>query len=617
MCSTHNRFVSSPTELRDLFEKSCHISPSMDSTPSSPVVKSETANTSITRQSILPLFLSKADADIHAKCCNIIQADAYLDHARDFHAFSLTRLAWAMQHHANISTIERYLNGFDSAKVKLFLASTISVRMYQEAYPILFYAVEQNSPELVRVLCKAGADPGRKSEPTAIPLLAYTIISAEYSISDTTDTLLALLAEGAHPSQIPTDMFEAPLKAPKADGPKTTALGDLQSWCVPEVRKVLARNLTLMQRYSLWRAKYLAPSTPRMVQIASAFCILPLLEVPYHIIGQTPAIKQVIDGVASHYLFDSGFPLVMLFTGASGHGKTEVAKRMGSLLSLDIHIVDCTEMRYETDIFGPKAPYQGHERGSQLNNFLAAHDGQRAVVFMDEFEKTTKDVHRSLLLPFESGAFQDRRNGSKLDCSKIIWILAANVGEELIRNFWDNGKWDGRVDIDTESLSTELENLAITTFGAPLTGRLSYTIPFLPFTQLEQAITTYKFLREFKNEVRRSVDVAAKLFPRRLVLNYANDGQLAQWLAKKCYNHELGARSLQKAVHRHVKQKLAHRFLEEGTVVHDGLNGEAMAVYEVKVAQREGVGIKAAGIGALEVRVERRGVCDVRRALDA
>jgi len=607
----------SPMALQSLFQvppPSAASSSSIDMAKkiaNSPSKKIKTAQALpfMTRHIKLPVFLPQIDgidAERFNDCCNITQAESFLDHAKDFHAFSLEKLAWAMQHQADVASIERYLNSFDPATVKSQLSSPLKDCTSADVFPILFFAVEQNSPEIVRVLCKAGADPSKGSEPTGLPLLAYTILSAEYDLSDTTDTLIALLAEQAKPEQVPCSMWKTPLQAPRADSPTASEDGyfTFRSWCTPELRKALARNLTLMQRYSLWRAKHLASSTPRMVQIATAFNILPLLETPYHIIGQTPAIRQVVDAVASHYLFDSGFPLVMLFTGASGHGKTEVAKRMGNLLSLDIYIVDCTEMRYETDIFGPKAPYMGHEKGSMLNNFLAEHSGQRAVVFLDEFEKTTAGVHKAMLLPFESGMYQDRRNGTKLDCTKIIWILAANLGEELIQKFWstsmENASQTHSVQVDYEKLCTLLENVAIRTFGAPLTGRLSYTIPFVPFNDLEQAVTTYKFMREFKNEIRKPVNVEAKLFPRRLILNYKDDGQLAQHLASNYYSHELGARSLQKAVHRHVKQKLAHTFLNEQTIVYDMLNEEPMATYE-------------ATLNGHEVSLERRGVSNVKR----
>ena len=89
--------------------------------------------------------------------------------------------------------------------------------------------------------------------------------------------------------------------------------------------------------------------------------------------------------------------------GPSGHGKTELAKRMGELLSLELECIDCTEMKHETDLFGPKKPYIGHEQGSPLNNFLTRLTGRRCIVFLDEFEKTTREVQNALLVPFDEG----------------------------------------------------------------------------------------------------------------------------------------------------------------------------------------------------------------------
>lgn len=62
-----------------------------------------------------------------------------------------------------------------------------------------------------------------------------------------------------------------------------------------------------------------------------------------------------------------------------------------------------------------------------LNNVFAEQSGKRAVVFLDEFDKTTPDVHKSMLLPFESGVYIDRRYNKKMDCKKssgswrLIW----------------------------------------------------------------------------------------------------------------------------------------------------------------------------------------------------
>ena len=90
-------------------------------------------------------------------------------------------------------------------------------------------------------------------------------------------------------------------------------------------------------------------------------------------------------------------------------------------------------------------------------------------------------------------------------------------------------------------------------------------------------------MRELKNKIRKPIDVDAKLFPRRLILDYVEDGQVAQHLARRSYVPKLGARSLQKTVHREIMQKLAHAFLGADTNIHNGMNQEPMAPYQVRL----------------------------------
>lgn len=96
-------------------------------------------------------------------------------------------------------------------------------------------------------------------------------------------------------------------------------------------------------------------------------------------------------------------PMILLFAGPSGHGKTELARQLGSLISLDLLTVDCTKMHSAFDLWGPVKPYAGYADGSKLNNFLAEHSGRRSIVFMDEFEKMDQEVRNTLLLPFQEG----------------------------------------------------------------------------------------------------------------------------------------------------------------------------------------------------------------------
>lgn len=163
---------------------------------------------------------------------------------------------------------------------------------------------------------------------------------------------------------------------------------------------------------------------------------------------------------------------------------------MGELLSLELECIDCTEMRYETDLFGPKKPYIGYEAGSPLNNFLTRLSGRRSIVFLDEFEKTTRDVQNALLIPFDegndspdnpilflqtkyvTGTYTDRRNRQPVDISKIIWVMATNALDNIILDFCDVHQEQVHQTDDTHQhaelmaeLSNKLKKQLKSTFG--------------------------------------------------------------------------------------------------------------------------------------------------------
>ena len=451
-----------------------------------------------------------------------------------------------------------------------------------------------------------------------LPLLAYTVLSAEYLLSDTTDTVISLLALGAKPTDIPQDLWVNPLKAPPIVESAVIASNPDYLWCASKVRKAMCANLNLMQRYALRKASFLQPPEPRMLQVAEAHELLPLFETPYHIIGQQLATYQVSESIISHFLFDTETPLVLLLTGPSGHGKTELAKQMGELLSLRLHRVDCAEMRFETDMFGPKAPYANYQVGSPLNNHLAEFADKKSVVFLDEFDKTTADVRKALLLLFESGFYKDRRNNKKIDCTKVIWILAANLGEDLInkfalKNISDHDTIPKKV---VDLIQLQLQNEIIQALGAPLAGRLSAFIPYLPFNALEQAVATYKFMRELRNKVRKPINVEAKNFGRHMVLDFIDDSQIALQLAKTGYIPELGARSLKNAVDREIGQKLARTFLGNGGKLSDEMNDGPLERYEVRVVAGDSATVEVRRAGTKEIQL-RKDTFPTDRLLDA
>lgn len=95
---------------------------------------------------------------------------------------------------------------------------------------------------------------------------------------------------------------------------------------------------------------------------------------------------------------------VLLMPVSSGHGKTYMAENMGRFLGIPYHKVDCAEMRHFTDLFGPK--YIGASEGTPLNKFLHENSDKRAIVLLDEFEKTREEVWNGFIQLFDKGGFR-------------------------------------------------------------------------------------------------------------------------------------------------------------------------------------------------------------------
>ena len=562
----------------------------------------------------LPLLLPKIDLADTNYCCSTEALDTSLDHAKDHHVFSLQAVAWAIQSGLSIRSVERYLQKYDPANGARSLRESIisSVTEKELSIPILFFAIERNVPELVRTLCNVGAQVDCQILPYNITAIAHAVLSAEYEVTDTTDITITLLAMGASPHGIPHDMWEEPLKAAQKEV-QESAKDRQNQWCTAEIWEALSRTLNLMQRYSLWNALNIKSQSLRDLQEARTNSFVPIFEAPFHMIGQGGATQMVLKSIINYYRLGQQSPLILLFTGLSGHGKTELAKRMEYLLSLKMLSVDCTTMERETDIFGPKAPYCGYEKGSPLNNHLADYAGQRSVVFLDEFDKTTDEVRKSMLLLFEAGKYYDRRDNSKeLDCSKVIWILAANIGVETISRFWERRlKTLTNRDMFAH-LFSELEKVVhlevARTLRYEVAGRISLTIPFVPFNELEQAVAAFKFMRKQRNHARQPIDVKAKHFFRHCNISYSDDGGIASFVAQQSYVRELGARSLENGVTYSIMWKVPDAFGEGEAEISDVMNDGPLKEYHV--------GLVTTDDGSTSINVGKVGVPPVQRRWD-
>lgn len=88
-------------------------------------------------------------------------------------------------------------------------------------------------------------------------------------------------------------------------------------------------------------------------------------------------------------------PLVIAFSGPSSHGKTEMAIQIGDMLSAKHTTIDCAQLEHWMDLLGSTSGYNRSKEGSEMNNFIAENSGERAVVFLDEFDKTEEEIRES------------------------------------------------------------------------------------------------------------------------------------------------------------------------------------------------------------------------------
>ncbi|KAK4197306.1 P-loop containing nucleoside triphosphate hydrolase protein [Triangularia verruculosa] len=482
---------------------------------------------------------------------------SYADTGRVFH---LRDVIVAIQRGDTCDSIRSLLSphqtDLQSLKLKHEICGTV------DDVPAFFFVVESGSAEMVRMWASYGGEVN--TEYRQVSLLAYAIVRCLSPKADGPVVVATLLSLGASIDSIPPPFYLPIDRDLPETGPADSELAAFKNpktvWISGPGRRLLtdALNSCFSLRYALHRASITEPLSGANQAIAKKHSATELLGVHYFLVGQAQACQSLVEIFMAELALGADKPMVLLFAGPSGHGKTELAQNMGKLLSLDLQTVDCTNLL--------------------VNNFLNEHNAQRSIVFLDEFEKTEQKVRESLLLPFQSGLHLDRRNLKLVDCSKTIWILATNAFDDTILSFCKTHYkelFTNTVGLNRRAaqqarklgkkLSAMIKKEAIGHFGAPLTGRITSVIPFLIFSPTEQAAVACKEMDRFGRKLARPIKLCDDLKLYRPVGNIKLEipfsYSVCKALALQGYDEQLGARSIINTVDSDVALPLVTQYL--------------------------------------------------------
>ncbi len=270
------------------------------------------------------------------------------------------------------------------------------------------------------------------------------------------------------------------------------------------------------------------------------------------IIGQKEAVAAVSDAIrrARSGLKDPDRPIgSFIFLGSSGVGKTELAKVLAWFLFDDedaLVRIDMSEYRERhtvSRLFGAPPGYVGYEEGGQLTE--AVRRRPYRVVLFDEIEKAHADVWNALLQILDEGQLTDGQ-GHVVDFRNTVVIMTSNVGTDYAQQGGALGfVQSGSGDESQREIKKELRK----TFRPEFINRVDEIIIFndLTLEDVEQIV-------ELQME-----EVAERLSEQGLEVRLTEESR--QWLARKGFDPQFGARPLRRTIQRCVESPLSIKLL--------------------------------------------------------
>ncbi len=153
------------------------------------------------------------------------------------------------------------------------------------------------------------------------------------------------------------------------------------------------------------------------------------------VFGQDSAVRKVTDSITVSLagLKDPNKPIASyLFTGPTGVGKTETAKRLSQAMGMKLVRYDMAEYQERhtvAKLIGSPPGYVGHGDGKAGDGMLVndLEDNPNCVLLLDEVEKAHPDIMSVMLALMDDGVITGS-TGKKVSGKNCIIILTSNLG---------------------------------------------------------------------------------------------------------------------------------------------------------------------------------------------
>jgi ATP-dependent Clp protease ATP-binding subunit ClpC len=276
------------------------------------------------------------------------------------------------------------------------------------------------------------------------------------------------------------------------------------------------------------------------------------------IVGQEEAIHALADAIrrARSGLKDPRRPIgSFIFLGASGVGKTELAKALARFMFGDedaLVRVDMSEYREEhtvSRLFGAPPGYVGYEEGGQLTE--AVRRRPYRVILFDEIEKAHPEVWNALLQILDDGRLTDGQ-GHVVDFRNTVLVMTSNLGTEYVTRSGTLGfrRRDAEAPRADHEAEEKIEKALKETFRPEFLNRIDEVIIFSPLSLEEmESIVDLQM-----NEVRERLaehDLSVEL-----------SEAARKWLARTGYDPAFGARPLRRAIQKFIESPLSIKLLQ-------------------------------------------------------